>query len=159
MPVDDEVDLVVNVPGGPGEEAAHGLRLDLLGEDLEVHLVAGVDLSRRTVLGGADDRRPPLLTPDAAGDLVRVGTGLVTGEHFDVLLLRLGADRRPGRLVPVADRLPDCRLRGLEQDPVIRRTAALHPAVGPPFAPTSCPRQRAAVSAWPSATRPPPDSA
>lgn len=33
MPVDDQVDLPVEVPDEPGEEAAHDLRVERLGED------------------------------------------------------------------------------------------------------------------------------
>jgi len=133
VPVDNQVDLVVKVSDEPGEEVAHDLRVERLGEDHEVHPAAGADRGHRVygepVPGAADDRRPGLRTPGATGDLVRADADLVGEEDFTVLCLRPGPDGRPGLLVPEADRfrvlldgpliehgLPDGGLLGLGQD-------------------------------------------
>lgn len=67
VPVDHEVDLVVQVPDEPGKEAAHHGRVESFGEDHEVRPALGADrghrVDREPAAGAAHDRSTALPAP------------------------------------------------------------------------------------------------
>lgn len=118
VPVDHEVDPMVEVAGEPVQEAAHRLGDEALGEDYEVHPALGTDrrhrVQREPVPASPHHRSLPLLVPGAAGDLAHADTDVVREQDLATVLPRLCPDRRPGLLVPAHG------LRGLLDAPLVR---------------------------------------
>ncbi|WP_435810459.1 hypothetical protein [Streptomyces rubiginosohelvolus] len=124
MPVDDGVDLAVEVASEPVEEAAHHLGSEGLGNTMKcirpLALIADMAL--------ADNRLPvrrttgvfPLLSSGAASDLVGSDADLVGEQDLAAVLLRLCTDRGPGHL-PIPGSVSRSRYSFAISSPTSRR--------------------------------------